>query len=613
MINLKESILNYIKLKDTDYAFLITGEWGSGKTYFFKHTLIPEIEKTPISKNDDTKCYKVIYISLNGVSSFQDIYEQILSSTISRGKIVKKGFDVSKTIFSGVASRYLGEENYNKFIKEIFGKINIYDYLDLSGKVLCFDDLERISNKMNIDELFGFINTNFVEHKSVKTIFITNEDGFNKNNSEIYHSRKEKLIGRTIKYNLNIDITFKDLIKTYEVENKDYYNFLMQYKEYMLRVFADYSQRNLRTISFSFQLFQEIYFAIIKTDLEHFSKDILFFFLVIMFEFKEGKLTSADYNDPKGLSDIEMFKLSMEFRKTLAAQEEDENSEYLKTFYAKYLENSEYKFTFFDSIYKYILSGYFDLELFQEEINRLLKRDKPEWEQVFEKLNNYREMDEQDFINTRDLGINYIKQNKYDVYKYPYLCYIYLNLSEKELVFIPKKEIISILKDGINNSKKISAYNYDLESSIRFTETDDDEFKKFIKLILETINEIENESEQLEVEEFLECFFKEDCEFYLLYEPLKYKPIFNLHSIDDLFEKIVNAPNKKLLELIRIIRNRYLNTNNSQVLSQELKSLTVLNNKIATHISSINKLLNKSLLVEISEHIDKIINSNKTN
>ena len=34
MEDLVESILDYIRADYTDYAIMINGEWGSGKTYF---------------------------------------------------------------------------------------------------------------------------------------------------------------------------------------------------------------------------------------------------------------------------------------------------------------------------------------------------------------------------------------------------------------------------------------------------------------------------------------------------------------------------------------------------------------------------------------------------
>ena len=44
MEDLVESILDYIRSDYTDYAIMINGEWGSGKTYFWNHKIRNKIE-----------------------------------------------------------------------------------------------------------------------------------------------------------------------------------------------------------------------------------------------------------------------------------------------------------------------------------------------------------------------------------------------------------------------------------------------------------------------------------------------------------------------------------------------------------------------------------------
>ena len=42
---IKEEILRYIKDQTYNYAVLIDGEWGSGKTYFVKKIIVPSINE----------------------------------------------------------------------------------------------------------------------------------------------------------------------------------------------------------------------------------------------------------------------------------------------------------------------------------------------------------------------------------------------------------------------------------------------------------------------------------------------------------------------------------------------------------------------------------------
>ena len=39
MEDLVESILDYVRSDYTDYAIMINGEWGSGKTYFWNNKI----------------------------------------------------------------------------------------------------------------------------------------------------------------------------------------------------------------------------------------------------------------------------------------------------------------------------------------------------------------------------------------------------------------------------------------------------------------------------------------------------------------------------------------------------------------------------------------------
>ena len=57
-----EQIISYLNEEKYRQAILIDGEWGSGKTFFVKEVLMPQISKNITDK-------KVHYVSLYGVST----------------------------------------------------------------------------------------------------------------------------------------------------------------------------------------------------------------------------------------------------------------------------------------------------------------------------------------------------------------------------------------------------------------------------------------------------------------------------------------------------------------------------------------------------------------
>ena len=69
-----DEILRYLHDDSYNYAVLIDGEWGSGKTYFVNNTLTKIIEK---QESDLETSRKVQYISLYGCKAISDVQENI--------------------------------------------------------------------------------------------------------------------------------------------------------------------------------------------------------------------------------------------------------------------------------------------------------------------------------------------------------------------------------------------------------------------------------------------------------------------------------------------------------------------------------------------------------
>ena len=78
MEELIECICDYIRKPYTDYAVMLNGEWGSGKTYFWNNKLRSRLEAI---KNSDGKNYKTIYMSLYGINSLEEISKKIFIET----------------------------------------------------------------------------------------------------------------------------------------------------------------------------------------------------------------------------------------------------------------------------------------------------------------------------------------------------------------------------------------------------------------------------------------------------------------------------------------------------------------------------------------------------
>lgn len=210
-----EEIENYIEEQDQNGALLVTGKWGSGKTY-----LIRQIEK---KLNQEPK-YLMAVVSLFGIEDTNTLskkvkeavaYAQTFNKAEKSGKgHIAKGVNIAKQLSEKAAA--FGELfDFGKIKKiaksaNMLLSIDIHDFLPIEKEVYCivageeqpvkkklvlvFDDFERC--KIGVIDLLGIINT-YVEDKRIKTIVIASED--NIEDEENYKTFKEKVVERTVK------------------------------------------------------------------------------------------------------------------------------------------------------------------------------------------------------------------------------------------------------------------------------------------------------------------------------------------------------------------------------------------------------------------------------
>lgn len=162
-------ILKYIDENIYNYAVMIDGEWGCGKTYFVREALIPAISEHEEDKPEDKKrC--VIYTSLYGVNSVDEISKQIILNAYFEKAGKAKGLIQTSSKIFGAALSLLPAFGIDIDVKDLSGKLS--ELLQVKNSILVFDDLERCDCPIN--EVLGYINT-FVEQEGLKVILIANE------------------------------------------------------------------------------------------------------------------------------------------------------------------------------------------------------------------------------------------------------------------------------------------------------------------------------------------------------------------------------------------------------------------------------------------------------
>ena len=85
--HIEKIIEKYLKKEKTQSAILVNGVWGSGKTFYLKSQLKEIIEKNSL---------KIMYISLNGISSIENLEHKLFLHFIP--KLGKNQNDLVKSI-----------------------------------------------------------------------------------------------------------------------------------------------------------------------------------------------------------------------------------------------------------------------------------------------------------------------------------------------------------------------------------------------------------------------------------------------------------------------------------------------------------------------------------
>ena len=388
--------------KNFEYAVLLNGAWGSGKTWFIKEYI----------QKQESKGKKVAYISLNGLSKTSDIDDEIFRCI--HPKLASKGAKILGKVAKGALKAAFrfdwdGDSKPDGQVSVSVPDIELPDYLKITSKfILVFDDLERC--KLKIEEVLGYINY-FVEQESIKTLIISNATEIQQN--EYFLKIKEKLVGATFNYTEDQDLAIQSILD--EVLDGDLRTLLNSNLELIKQVFNQVGYQNLRSFKqsiFDFERFYKKEFFEFKNnfDSEIFEK-VLKSFLILSLENKKGRFEKEILN----------FKLD-ELEPTTNEEKDKRALQHISSFVGDDAQDFRKKYQI--SLREYIFSK----DLWNEILNKNIIDDKIIKKELYEKYFRF-------------------KEDQPTWYKLWY----YLNLSETEFGYLVTDAQKSIEYSKLNN------------------------------------------------------------------------------------------------------------------------------------------------------------------
>ncbi len=327
---LNKYIKHYLTEDKTKSAIMLTGDWGTGKSYYILNELIPYLSK------EENGAYKCVAVSLYGITNIEDISKSIylelrmkFKPLQSAGNYFKKAFHknhkeieaygkiIGKTFLKGLFNRGgLELSTSNDAIQEL------YDSVDLSGKLIIFEDVERA--KIDILEFLGYVNS-LVEQDGVKVLLVANEEEFIKyeidgklmedfNETDEYNFSylfqatesseekkkelsassakylrvKEKTISDTVNYTCDFDNAINMIMKQYSELSMFHDN-----GEIVKEIYGLFNYRkcyNLRTFCFACQKSHDILSKLNSNYSDAFKKCIFYSIILYSAKLKSGRI-----------------------------------------------------------------------------------------------------------------------------------------------------------------------------------------------------------------------------------------------------------------------------------------------------------------------------------
>ena len=642
MEDLVESILDYIRADYTDYAIMINGEWGSGKTYFWNNKIRNKIESMQVNGKKLT----TIYMSLYGISNLEEISKKIfIETTQLMDKNLKKYMNYNEqTTIPEYAKTGLDMANF-------FGVTQNGDKIDyekfFSTKVLCFDDLERAN--VDVIDILGYIN-NFVEHDHIKTIIICNEkelstklksnniemktfiatylldkekklfennkpmvekiqdtieDVFDKAND--YERIKEKLIGETFEYQPEFTYIINGILMRYE-RYPELIRFLKSNTSLIISTFEKSGTRNLRILKHALADFKKIFDMVNKSypnTNNRILQTMLIFTIAVSFEIKAGKITKDKFVN---IEDNEEYKSMVVSSRVFM----DNRQFYIKEFDNNYYYNFKAEYRFFKFIELFVRTRIFDMKIFKRDMEEIVNTvdtgNLPGYKRLL--TEEYWKISDDEFPKVIDDVLDTVKNGKIRLVDIVKLYAYFMYFIKKDLISYDEDTIKSTFLNGMNIASITSEYCDNPEEELTAVYVKDADLD--MEDIIKRFNELNAQLKDKMYKEKAESVFKNiPMKMEIFYDRFDKEcmdiPIFKYTDPYQIFQRLSCASNEDVVIIKEKLMTRI--NKNPDLLLEEKSKMNKLKQIINDYITDKPITIKTVVLSDFAKAIEKALES----
>ena len=618
----KNVIKSYIT-QSSNYALLINGKRGTGKTYFMKNTIQPMIDST-YTDELKTRKYKTIFISLFGAESVDEIYFQLAINMkpYLRHLSVQTGSLAARILARGLMN-LSGAGSIEEYITDI--KDVTREKAKDSNFVLIFDDMDRMSEKLSVNDFIGFINS-MVEHENNKVIIIADE--IHLAQKELYNAAREKSIGIVVDFQNDFNNALDDIITVKYKTEEQFKQTLGLLKSDIQKVFKHWKCDNLRILIYFLDHFLAIFkFIEGENNTEDLRlsklKDTAEYCAVLSIEFLKGAISFRSPNgvDQPGMVNsflskrfqIEMFKMM----KSRSEQEKKADAPvmreplYIETFSLNFTLKGHYYF--YRSIFGYVTGGD---ELNKEMLAIELKENvtdrffvPSEQEMVYQKLSapGVYDLSNEEYEDLSQRMYKFALEGEYPLHRYTEIFYRLIRFPE--IKAFPEKETSELLIRTIRQNK--DKFQFDSNMDVQNRHTDLKSYTAYELAIHQAISEVNNSigvsDSEIRRKSLFDIFENDHEKFYkLCNDDYTQKGVFNTWDYPSFRIVFESMKPSEIMDFKNFIKSRY--SNNGETIWVEYDFLSKIFNELRTfHLENQPYTLGQYIEDELSDVLLDII------
>lgn len=523
-------------LDHPQYAILLSGKWGSGKTHFIEQF-----------KNEHSNI-RVVKISLFGLKSKEDIHKKIV---LEQFTFPKASEAIAKNL-NNVFEKFTGL-NLNISLSDISVESAIKQ-VKTKKTVFIFDDLERM--EMSFPEAFGYINQ-LVENYEQKVVFLADDTQLK--DREEYQQFKEKIIGKTFQIGQNFDIAFNTFIS----ELKNSKEILQNNQSNIKSVFDTAGYQNLRSLRQGILDFDRLINSFedkFKNHSELMTEFIQVFF-ALLFEIKSSSL---DIQLLHKIIELKAGKLQEEERNNVLNEIKRISKKYNFLFEELFLSNQNW----IDFFTKGSVPAT-EISLDLDRSRYFFREQKEEWVILW----HYMWIEEDEFQNALEQTLLKLESNDYlKPSVILHVAGILLEIIDQKIYSYRKDQIVDDIKKYIDaNIKKLEDLyildTNDLEghyTGFSYRSEESDEFNYIKDYLLKQADNLRNEGLEEKGNFIIQCLSENNIqEFTNMLSAERNKeilyrlPVLSAINPQDFFDALLHVENKYMRDVFDVLKNRY--------------------------------------------------------